>query len=124
MWHMAEEFEHRAVIHDVLERLYGPDEAFELRTQGATFNRQHNAEHALMAAMYIVEIDQADMTETEREQSNARALDAAMAVQALSTAQQQWVFAPDYDPATVAPPRDYERVLDDYPRAGAADPGR
>jgi predicted metal-dependent hydrolase len=112
MWHMAEEFEHRAIVHDVLQRLYGPEEAFRLRTEGAAFNRRHNADHALAAAaLYITEIDQADVTDAEREASNTRALDAAMAVQALSDAQRQWVFQPDYDPAKVAPPRDYERVL-------------
>ena len=46
MWHMAEEFEHRSVVHDVLDRLYGKEEAFALRKQGATINRQHNSEHA------------------------------------------------------------------------------
>ena len=59
MWHMAEEFEHRSVVHDVLHRIYGTEKAFELRKQGAAINRQHNAEHALAAAVYITEIDQA-----------------------------------------------------------------
>jgi uncharacterized protein len=120
MWHIAEEFEHRAVVHDVLERLYGADEAFELRKEGATYNRRHTAEHTLAAAAYILEIDQAGMTPDERERSDARARDAAMAVAALSERQMQWVFQPDYDPAAVPPPRDYERVLDDYPRPAAA----
>ena len=117
MWHMAEEFEHRSVVHDVLHRIYGDEEAFELRKQGATINRQHNAEHALAAAMYITEIDQADMTSREIEKSNARALEAATAVGELSAAELLWVFDPDYDPAAVSPPRDYERVLDNYPRS-------
>lgn len=119
MWHMAEEFEHRSVVHDVLHRLYGADEAFELRKQGATINRQHNSEHALTAAVYITEIDQAKMTTNEIERSNARALEAATAVAQLTATEFQWVFDPDYDPATVSPPRDYERVLDSYPRAAA-----
>ena len=83
-WHMAEEFEHRAVVHDVLRRLYGPEEAFRLRTEGATFNRRHNAEHVLAAAVHITEIDQAGMADDEREASDRRALEAAAAVAALS----------------------------------------
>ena len=119
MWHMAEEFEHRSVVHDVLHRLHGAEKAFELRKQGATINRQHNSEHALAAAVYITEIDQAEMTNSEIERSNARALEAATAVAELTATEFQWVFDPDYDPAAVSPPRDYERVLDSYPRAAA-----
>ncbi len=117
MWHMAEEFEHRAVVHDVLRRLYGPEEAFRLRTEGATFNRRHNAEHVLAAAVYITGIDQAGMSDDEREASDQRALEAAAAVAALSAEAREWVYQPEYDPSAVAPPRDYERVLDSYPRA-------
>jgi predicted metal-dependent hydrolase len=120
MWHMAEEFEHRSVVHDVLHRIYGTEEAFELRKQGAAINRQHNAEHALAAAVYITEIDQAHMTSREVEQSNARALEAAMAVAELSATEFQWVFDPDYDPASISPPRNYERVIEDYPRGDAS----
>ena len=120
MWHMAEEFEHRSVVHDVLHRIYGAEKAFELRKQGATINRQHNAEHALAAAVYITEIDQAHMTSSEVEQSNARALEAAMAVAELSATEFQWVFDPDYDPASVSPPRNYERVTRGLPTSRAS----
>jgi predicted metal-dependent hydrolase len=117
MWHLAEEFEHRSVVHDVLNRLYGPEEAYELRKAGATFNRRHNSEHTYAAAAYITEIDQAEMTQEQRDASNARASEARAALSALLEAQMLWVFEPDYDPAAVAPPRDYERVLGDFPRA-------
>ena len=74
----------------------------------------------LLAAMYITEIDQADMSSNDIERSNALALEAATAVAELSATEFLWVFDPDYDPATVSPPRDYERVLDSYPRAAAS----
>ena len=60
------------------------------------------------------------MTSREVEQSNARALEAAMAVAELSATEFQWVFDPDYDPASVSPPRNYERVIEDYPRVDAS----
>ncbi len=120
MWHLAEEFEHRSVVHDVLHRLFGPEEAFRLRTEGATFNRRHNAEHVLAAAVHITGIDQAGMADEEREASDQRALEAAAAVAALSAEAREWVYQPDYDPSAVAPPRHYERLLDSHPRAQVA----
>ena len=102
---MAEEFEHRSVVHDVLHRIYGAEEAFELRKQGATINRQHNSEHALAAAMYITEIDQADMTPAKSRQSNARALEAATAVAELSAAEFCGCLIP-----TTTPPRSPRRA--------------
>jgi uncharacterized protein len=117
MWHLAEEFEHRSVVHDVIEVLY-PDRAFELRTEGATFNRDHVALHSLLAAAYVLEVERADMTPDQVARSEERSLQAALALGSLSEGPMQWVFRPDYDPARVPPPRDYERVLTNYPERG------
>lgn len=116
MWHLAEEFEHRGVVHDVIERLH-PDRAHELRTSGALFNRDHIAVHTLGAVAYIQEVDQASMDDDEVAASEVRMMRAAADVAAASTDQMTWVFEPGYDPSTVAPPRDYEAVL------AYADPG-
>jgi predicted metal-dependent hydrolase len=115
MWHMAEEFEHRAVVHDVLHRLY-PDEAYELRCDGAAL-RQHTAGHGKAAAAYIAEADKRGMTSEEQATYDARATEAEATFAALCAERLQWVFDPAYDPSAIAPPRDYERVLRDYPGA-------
>jgi uncharacterized protein len=114
MWHMAEEFEHRSVVHDVLERLYGPEKAFALRKQGADFNRQHNAEHAVAAAQYLLSVNREGMTDEERAASEARELEAWLAMGAASGDHMTWVYAEDYDPAKVAPPSGYAALLAPY----------
>ena len=114
MWHMAEEFEHRSVIHDVLERLYGPEKAFALRTQGADFNRQHNADHAVAAATYLHEVNRQGMSEEERAASEAREMEAWLAMGAASGDRMMWVYEEDYDPAKVEPPIGYGELLAPY----------
>jgi uncharacterized protein len=119
MWHMAEEFEHRSVVHDVLERLYGHENAFELRKSGADFNRQHNAEHAVAAAAYLHEVNRQGMSPDELEASQAREMDAWIAMGEASAEGMTWVYQEDYDPGKVAPPRDYEALLAPYNAAAS-----
>ena len=114
MWHLAEEFEHRSVVHRVLEQLYGLERAFELRKAGAEFNRPHSRGHALAAGAYMHEVNRAGMTagevavSVEREQAAWE----GMAIAYGDTL--NWVFQPGYDPAAVPAPRDYEAVLSMY----------
>jgi uncharacterized protein len=114
MWHLAEEFEHRSVVHDVLERLYGADEAHELRRAGADFARPHLGGHTADAAAYVNEVDRAGMNAREVEASVAREQDAWMGLVTSAGDALGWVYERDYDPADIAPPRDYERVLAQY----------
>jgi hypothetical protein len=44
----------------------------------------------------------------------------AAALATLSAEALEWVYRPDYDPSAVPPPRNYQQVLDDYPRAAGA----
>lgn len=114
MWHLAEEFEHRSVVHDVLHRLYGAEEAFALRTAGATFNRSHLAEHTAAAAAYIYEVDRAGMTAAEVEASVARETSAWIGMGEAFGDRLNLVFEPDYHPDTITPPRDYDAMLARY----------
>jgi predicted metal-dependent hydrolase len=114
MWHLAEEFEHRSVVHDVLHRLYGPDEAYALRTAGATFNRSHLAEHTAVAAAYIYEVDREGMTPAEVEASVARETAAWIGMGEAFGDRLNWVFERDYDPGPIAAPRDYHAILARY----------
>jgi hypothetical protein len=113
-WHLAEEFEHRSVVHDTLERLFGADEAFELRKAGAEFARPHFFGHTANAAAYINEVDRAAMDETQRAASVAREQEAWIGLAKSAGDGLGWVYERDYDPATIAPPRDYELVLAQY----------
>ena len=110
-WHLAEEFEHRSVVHDVLHRLYDPDEASALRTSGADFARNHFSQASAAAAAYLHEVNRSSMTEAEIATSQERELAAWTTMGAIHGDQLQWVYEPGYDPATIAPPRDYEATL-------------
>jgi uncharacterized protein len=114
MWHMTEEFEHRSVVHDVLERLYGPDKAFELRCLGATENRAHLGTHSYPALQYILEIDRASMTPDEVADSLLREQQAITAMMARNAEPNTWVFQPGYDPRAVTAPAGWAGLLEEY----------
>jgi predicted metal-dependent hydrolase len=114
MWHLAEEFEHRTVVHDVLHRLYGPERSFELRTTVGAFARGHYGEHAARAAAYLYEVDRAAMTEQEIATSIEREADTWLAYGALFGDRLNWIHEPDYSPVKVPAPADYATVLAAY----------
>ena len=79
-WHLAEEFEHRTVVHRVLHRLYGAERAFALRKSGADFNRGHLAGHSAQAAAYLHEVNRRGLSEQETELSVQREQEAWLAI--------------------------------------------
>jgi hypothetical protein len=113
-WHLAEEFEHRSVVHDVLDRLYGKEEAFALRKAGADFGRPHFGGHSAQAGLYIHEVDRAGMSPSAIEASLERQQQVYVALGAASAAAMLWVYDHDYDPATIATPREYDAILARY----------
>ena len=116
-WHLAEEFEHRSVVHDVLHRLFGPDEALALRTAGSDFGRDHFGNHTAAAAAYMFEIDRADLAPAELAESIERETDAWIGLGLAAGDGLQWVYRPDYDPSTIAAPLDYDITLARYSAA-------
>ena len=113
-WHLAEEFEHRSVVHDVLHRLYEPDEAFRLRCDGARFGRAHIADHTARAAAYMHDVNRASMTPGEVKASEGREEAAWLAMGESFGDRLNRVYERDYDPGTYEPPRDYQLYLDRY----------
>lgn len=114
MWHMAEEFEHRRVVHDVLHRLYGADRAYELRTTVGEFARGHYGDHAARAAAYLFSVDREGMTDAEVAVSVERETQAWLALGEIGGANFGWIHDRDYDPAAVPIPEGYGRVLAAY----------
>jgi predicted metal-dependent hydrolase len=110
-WHLAEEFEHRAVVHDVIDRLYGEDRGHELRVRGATFNRDHIARHTLAVTAYLMEVDHAGLGPDERAAAEQAVVEGGVAIGGAAGERMRWVFDPHYDPAGVAPPNRYEAAL-------------
>jgi len=114
MWHMAEEFEHRSVVHDVLHRLYGTDRAYELRTTVGEFARGHYGDHAGRAAAYLFEVDRALMDHDAIATSVERETEAWLGLGAIGGEAFGWIHDRDYDPADVPVPSRYERILAEH----------
>lgn len=114
MWHLAEEFEHRTVVHDVLHRLYGPERSFELRQTVGTFARGHYGEHAAKAAAYLYATDRAAMSEPEINASEKREEETWLAYGTLFGDRLNWILEPDYDPANVQVPEGYLPIIEAY----------
>jgi predicted metal-dependent hydrolase len=114
MWHLAEEFEHRSVVHDVLHRLYGDEEAFALRTAGAKFGRRHFGEHTAAAAAYLSSVDREGMSPEDAATSAEREAAAWLGLADAVGDRLDWVCRRDYDPSDIEPPREYDAVLARY----------
>ena len=114
MWHMAEEFEHRSVVHDLLQRLYGPERAHELRSTVGEFARGHYGDHAGRAAAYLFEVDREPMTDAEVAASLERETAAWVGMGTIGGDNFAWIHDPDYDPAAVPEPAGYAAVLGAY----------
>lgn len=114
MWHMAEEFEHRRVVHDVMDRLLGPEEAFRLRTEVVAFGRDHFSNHAAAAVAYLYEVDRAAMSEAEVAASLEREVATWLAYGEVVGDAMGWVFERGYDPGAVPAPAGYAPILAAY----------
>lgn len=113
-WHLAEEFEHRSVVHNVLQRLFGQEEAFKLRIAGTDFNRGHLGQHVTAAANYIHGVNRSAMNATDMEESVAAEERVWQAKAAAFGDRLNWVYDPAYDPLAIDPPREYEATLKMY----------
>jgi uncharacterized protein len=114
-WHLAEEYEHRTVVHRLFVRLCSgtPEEVFDKRVELFTFSVEHLAGHQMALRDYLLDIDRAQMNEADRAASLARqeAVDQAYAEANAGIAA---VPTPSWDPETLPPPRNIEAVLSQY----------
>lgn len=113
-WHMAEEFEHHRVVHDVLRRLYGAERAFELRTTVGEFAGGHYGDHAGRAASYMFSVDRESMSDQEVAASMEREMEAWVGLGEIGGDNFAWIQDPNHDPAEVPAPEQYRNLLAAY----------
>jgi uncharacterized protein len=115
-WHLAEEYEHRTVVHRLFHRLCAGTSAqvHAKRVELFNFTLDHLMTKTDALRQYLLDVDRATMTDDERRASER-------SDQAIEERFQFFfggvedVLSPDWDPALLAPPREIESVLSWYP---------
>ena len=114
-WHLAEEYEHRTVVHRAFLRFAKgtPDEIYNFRIELFTFCVGHMRAHTAALRRYLIDTDRASMTDAERTESEQReaAVDEALAGQQPLIA---GVLEKNYDPIDIPAPKLLDEVLARY----------
>jgi uncharacterized protein len=113
-WHLAEEYEHREVAHEVYHALYGGNRLFAwaYRLYGFYCAITHIRRHTARVADYLLSIDRAGMTETELATSIERQKGVAAATSRRAREHLKAILSFNYDPASRPAPRGVLSLLD------------
>jgi uncharacterized protein len=113
-WHLAEEYEHREVAHEVYHALYGGNKLFAwaYRIYGFITAIRHIRAHTQRVTDYLLETDRAGMTDAERLASVEREKAVATATSKRAKEHLKAIFSINYDPATRPAPRGVQALLD------------
>jgi len=105
-WHLAEEYEHRTVVHRLYHRVVSgtPEEQYAKRMETLNFFMEHLAKHVEATLGYLLEVERAGMTDEERTASEARST-AVNELFATFHAPVADVMQPTWDPESVPRPR-------------------
>lgn len=117
-WHLAEEYEHRSVVHEVFHALYGknPIMAYFTRIHGLFYAIWHLNGFTNNASRILLDKDRTGMTPEElaRSLENEKRARKALARPALKHLLE--IISPFYQPARRKPPRGVEAYLGEgYP---------
>jgi predicted metal-dependent hydrolase len=119
-WHLAEEYEHRSVMHEVFHQLYGknPVTGYLWRIYGFYYCMRHMSGFAKRAARMVLAKDRAGMTQEQlaRSVANEKRVGKAMVRPAIRHLLE--ILSPFYQPARRRPPRGVQAYLGEaYPPA-------
>lgn len=119
-WHLAEEFEHREVAHDVYHALFGRGPfAYLYRIYGFIYAVKHIRTHVRRVQTYLLEKDREGMTAEERAASIARQQRVQDVTSRHAKAHLRRILSPFYKPALRTPPAGLAEVLERYARKTA-----
>jgi predicted metal-dependent hydrolase len=115
-WHLAEEYEHRTVAHDVYHALSGMNPVFTYfyRLYGFFYAVRHISKHTDQLAAYLMAKDREGMTPEQIKESKARELLAAKAVKKSAWKHLSAILSPFYKPAKRPAPRGVVLFLMQY----------
>jgi predicted metal-dependent hydrolase len=120
-WHLAEEYEHREVAHDVYHALFGRGPiAYLYRIWAFFYAVKHIRGHVRKVQTYLLDKDREGMSAEERAASIARQQHVQQVTARHAKAHLKRILSPFYKPADRLPPRGLQEVLDRYARKPAA----
>lgn len=115
-WHLAEEFEHRTVAHDMYHALSGLPGvlAYFYRLYGFFYAVRHINRHTQRVARYLIAKDREGMTGEQLAQSKAREKAARRALNRSAWMHLRAILSPFYRPAGRPVPKGLPEFLDRF----------
>ena len=113
-WHLAEEYEHREVAHEVYHELYGKNRLFAwaYRLYGFYCAITHIRKHTGRIAAFLLSVDRKNMSEAELAASIEREKAVAAATSKRAREHLKAIVSYNYDPASRPAPRGVRALLD------------
>jgi predicted metal-dependent hydrolase len=113
-WHLAEEYEHREVAHEVYHELFGRNRLFAwvYRLYGFFCAITHIRKHTARVTDYLLSVDRADMSESELAASLERQQAVSGATSRRAREHLEAILSFNYDPASRPAPRGVQELLD------------
>jgi uncharacterized protein len=124
-WHLAEEYEHRAVVHDVYHAVFGkkPVSTYFARIHGLFYAIRHLSGFADQASKVLLDKDRVGMTAEELARSRANENRARKALNRPALKHLIEIVSPFYKPVRRKPPRGVDAYLGEgYPPPVSAVP--
>jgi uncharacterized protein len=112
-WHLAEEYEHREVAHEVYHELYGQNRLFAwaYRLYGFFCAIKHIRGHTARVTEYLLSVDRAGMSEAELAASLEREKAVVAATSKRAREHLKAILSFRYDPASRPAPRGVQDLL-------------
>ena len=123
-WHLAEEYEHREVMHDLYRAMYGNGpRAYLYRIYGFFYATIHITKHIKKIGETLLAADREGMSEAELKASKAREKKINDLAVKHAVRHMKKILMPWYDPAKRQPPRGVMEILNGGDKTSVPVPG-